>query len=57
MAQTDQIRIQIAKLVDKFYSIKSAEEKFIPGKTPVRYAGRVYDEKEIQAAVEASLDF
>jgi CDP-6-deoxy-D-xylo-4-hexulose-3-dehydrase len=30
---------------------------FIPGKTPINYAGRVYDEKEIQAAVEASLDF
>lgn len=57
MNQTDQIRTQIAKLVDKFYSIRSAEEKFVPGKTPIRYAGRVYDEKEIQAAVEASLDF
>ncbi|GAH67422.1 unnamed protein product, partial [marine sediment metagenome] len=34
-----------------------AEKIFIPGKTPIRYAGRVFDEKEIQAAVEASLDF
>ena len=30
---------------------------FIPGKSRINYAGRVYDEKEIQAAVEASLDF
>ncbi len=33
------------------------EAPFIPGKSPINYAGRVYDEKEIQAAVEASLDF
>jgi len=29
----------------------------VPGQTPVRYAGRVFDEKEIQASVDASLDF
>jgi len=33
------------------------EVPFIPGKSPIKYAHRVYDEKEIQAAVEASLDF
>jgi CDP-6-deoxy-D-xylo-4-hexulose-3-dehydrase len=57
MNKADQIRAQIVKFVDKFYSIKNTKEKFIPGKTPIRYAGRIYDEKEIQAAVEASLDF
>ena len=34
-----------------------SKKQFIPGKTPINYAGRVFDEKEIQAAVEASLDF
>jgi len=52
-----ELRDEIAKLVARFHSIRSANERFIPGKTPIRYAGRVYDEKEIQAAVEASLDF
>jgi len=52
-----ELRDQISKLAAKFHSIRSADKKFIPGTTPVRYAGRVYDEKEIQAAVEASLDF
>jgi len=33
------------------------EAPFTPGKSPIHYAGRVYDEKEVQAAVEASLDF
>ena len=57
MGQINQIRTQIAKLVDKFYSAGSTKEKFIPGKTPIRYTDRGYDEKEIQAAVETSLDF
>ncbi len=30
---------------------------FIPGKSRVNYAGRVFDEKELVNAVEASLDF
>lgn len=33
------------------------ERPFIPGKTPINYAGRVFDDKEIRGAVEASLDF
>jgi len=43
-------------LVKKFHQL-SGEELFIPGKTPVRYAGRVYDEKELVNLVNASLDF
>lgn len=31
--------------------------EFIPGKSRVNYAGRVFDEKEIMNAVDASLDF
>jgi len=53
----EEIRKKIAILVSEFYSLRVQEKKFIPGKTTVRYAGRIYDEKEIQAAVEASLDF
>ena len=52
-----ELRKSIAQLVDEFYRTKSTEKLFVPGKTPIRYAGRVFDEKEIQAAVEASLDF
>jgi len=52
-----EIRNKIAELVKKIYGIRFQQKDFIPGKTPVRYAGRVFDENEIQAAVEASLDF
>ncbi|HOV91110.1 MAG TPA: lipopolysaccharide biosynthesis protein RfbH [Syntrophorhabdaceae bacterium] len=52
-----EIRNKICELIKEIYNIKFQQKDFIPGKTPVRYAGRVFDEKEIQAAVEASLDF
>lgn len=52
-----ELRGKISNLVAEFYKARSTENTFIPGKTPIKYAGRVYDEKEIQAAVEASLDF
>ena len=52
-----ELREKISHLVAEFHKTRTAEKTFIPGKTPIRYAGRVFDEKEIQAAVEASLDF
>ena len=58
VAMTEQeLREKISHLVDEFHKTSTTEKTFIPGKTPIRYAGRVFDEKEIQAAVEASLDF
>lgn len=35
----------------------SRKEVFIPGKSEIPYAGRVYDEKELINLVDASLDF
>src|SRR5258708_40114238 len=35
----------------------STRPKFIPGQTTVPYAGRVFDENEVEAAVGATLDF
>jgi CDP-4-dehydro-6-deoxyglucose reductase, E1 len=52
-----ELREKISNLVTEFHNTRTTEKTFIPGKTPIRYAGRVFDEKEIQAAVEASLDF
>ncbi len=52
-----ELRAQISQLVSQFYGSRNGKQKFIPGKTPVRYAGRFFDEHEIGAAVNASLDF
>lgn len=51
------LRTQILALVKEFYEIKYKNKEFIPGKTPVRYAGRVFNEKELQLLVDSSLDF
>jgi dTDP-4-amino-4,6-dideoxygalactose transaminase len=51
------LRNTILSLVGEYNKEHTRENKFIPGKTPIHYAGRIYNEKEMQAAVEASLDF
>ncbi len=34
-----------------------SEPRFVPGRTPVKYAGRVYDEREVATLVESALEF
>ena len=58
MAKTeDQLRDEILDLVAQYQKVKFAAQEFVPGKSPVRYAGRVFDDKEIVALVDSSLDF
>jgi len=51
------IRNKIIQKVNELYTLKFADNTFIPGKTPIRYAGRVFDERELINLVDASLDF
>jgi len=51
------LRNDIFEKVKQFYYSQEKIEGFIPGKTRVNYAGRVYDEKELVNLVDASLDF
>jgi CDP-6-deoxy-D-xylo-4-hexulose-3-dehydrase len=53
----DAIRKKIFKLIEKFYKAKNTNKRFIAGKQPINYAGRVYDEKELINLVDSSLDF
>lgn len=57
MAKHLETRKKILELVKKYYGEKFSESKFIPGKSPVRFAGRVFDEKELEILVDSSLDF
>lgn len=50
-------RRQILDLVRSFTTEQTSPEPFIPGVTPVYYAGRVYDDIEVTHLVDASLDF
>ena len=57
MKTENELRNEIRSLVGEYYSTKFGRVEYIPGKTPVRYAGRVFDEHELQNLVDASLDF
>ena len=57
MTDPSQLRRRIANLVAEYHQAAFASRPFVPGETPVRYAGRVFDAEELQLAVEASLDF
>ncbi len=50
------IRNQILSQVKELYKIQQ-KDIFIPGKTQINYAGRIYDERELINLVDASLDF
>ncbi len=52
-----EVRKEILSLVKEYYKDKFAPEPFVPGKSLVRYAGRVFDEKELVNLVDSSLDF
>jgi len=53
----EEIRTNILKLVQDYYNEKFIKKPFIPGESVVRYAGRVFDEKELVNLVSSSLDF
>lgn len=57
MNQERELRTEIAKLVEEYYKIHFASKPWDSEKDPVRYAGRVFDHKEIQSLVDSSLDF
>ena len=57
MKTEKQLRKEIFERVKKIYKLRKGQEKFIPGKTMIKYAGRVYDEKEMINLTDASLDF
>ena len=56
-SEANTLRQRILELVIGYYCTTHASKSFVPGQTRVHYAGRVYDERELVAAVEAVLDF
>jgi CDP-6-deoxy-D-xylo-4-hexulose-3-dehydrase len=52
------LREEILRRVREIARLRlSSEGEFVPGKTPVRYAGRVYGEEEMVNLAEASIEF
>ena len=53
----EELRERIAELVNEYHDAAHAPEPFVPGETPVRCAGRVYDADDMRALMDATLDF
>jgi CDP-6-deoxy-D-xylo-4-hexulose-3-dehydrase len=52
------LRQMVHSTVEKHYNaVHRKDEDFIPGKTYIRYAGRVYDAEEMKALADTCLDF
>ncbi len=53
-----QLEQEIKEKVREYYQLYHAPEKpFVPGQSRVNYAGRVYNEQEMQNLVQSALDF
>ena len=60
MTSTEQLKAEIRSKVEEYYRqvhSPAQSEPFVPGKTRVNYAGRVFDKEELVNLVDSSLDF
>jgi CDP-6-deoxy-D-xylo-4-hexulose-3-dehydrase len=57
MSDFNKLRKEIVQKTIEYYEAKFVKQKFVPGKSKVNYAGRIFDQNELVNAVEASLDF
>ncbi len=60
MSQQEQLKQEILEKTKEYYELvhkPQQERKFIAGESRVNYAGRVFDETEMQYLVDSSLDF
>jgi CDP-6-deoxy-D-xylo-4-hexulose-3-dehydrase len=51
------LRRRILELVREYYDVRHRSPRFLAGESPVPYAGRVFDERELVAAVDSALEF
>ncbi|MBT7462357.1 MAG: lipopolysaccharide biosynthesis protein RfbH [Bacteroidetes bacterium] len=57
MGEIDVLRKEILEKTQEYYRLKHLDKPFVPGKSRVNYAGRVFNEDELINSVDASLDF
>jgi CDP-6-deoxy-D-xylo-4-hexulose-3-dehydrase len=60
MTPHEQLKAEILSKVEEYYRLVHApaqSEPFVPGKTRVNYAGRVFGAEEVAGLVDSSLDF
>lgn len=60
MTPREALKSEILEKVEAYYRLAhepAQKAAFVPGKTRVNYAGRVFDQEEMRALVDSSLDF
>ena len=57
MKSHNELRKEIISKTIEYYNARYLSDEYIPGKTKINYAGRVFDSSELINSVEASLDF
>ena len=60
MESAEKLRKEILEKVREYYELvhkKNQSKPFVPGKSRINYAGRVFNEKEMHYLVDSSLDF
>jgi CDP-6-deoxy-D-xylo-4-hexulose-3-dehydrase len=53
----DTLRAEVLGLVRQYYEAAFPAQEFVPGESPVHYAGRVFDAEELVHLVDSALDF
>jgi CDP-6-deoxy-D-xylo-4-hexulose-3-dehydrase len=56
-SEIDDLRNRILALVADYHEAAFANEKFVPGETPIPVSGRVFDQTDMQFLVDSALDF
>lgn len=57
MNTKEELKHEIFNKVREYYLLAHQQEQFIPGKSKVNYAGRVYNENELINLVDSALEF
>lgn len=57
MKNNQELRESILALTREYYKVKFENRSFVPGKSKVNYAGRVFDDQELMNLIDSSLDF
>ncbi len=57
MKTKEELKTEIFSKVREYFLLAHQQEQFIPGRSKVNYAGRVYDEKELINLVDSALEF
>lgn len=57
MKTKEELKKEIFSKVKEYFLLAHQQEQFIPSRSKVNYAGRVYDEKELISLVDSALEF